>query len=108
MCINLNVEPCISGFRGARRDATMRVQLQSAGPCSEEGDYSDPCPEDEEFFTSGPDAEVMEEATSKFMDGIEAQERGGLKDLHRCLGRLPVPTGKESQGMTHTEEVLSQ
>ena len=45
----------------------------------------------------------MEEAISKFMDGMEAQKRSGLKDLHRFLGRLPVPTVKESQGMTHTE-----
>ncbi len=48
----------------------------------------------------------MEEAISKFMDGMEAQERGGLRTcsvLHQFLGRLPVSTPKESQEMTHTE-----
>ncbi len=32
----------------------------------------------------------MEEAISRFMDGMEAQERGGFNDLHGLLGRLPV------------------
>ena len=45
----------------------------------------------------------MEEAICNLMDGMEAQERGGLKDLHRFVGRLPVPTAKEIEGMTHTE-----
>ena len=45
----------------------------------------------------------MEEATSKIMHGMEAQEHSGFKDLHRFLGRLPVPTAKQSQGMTPTE-----
>ena len=40
------------------------------------------------------------------MDGLEAQEHSGFKDLHRFLGRLPVPTVKESQGFTHTEDVF--
>ncbi len=44
-------------------------------------DHWDHCPEDEEFFKSGQDADVMEEAISKFMDGMEAQERSGFKDL---------------------------
>ncbi len=43
----------------------------------------DPCPGDEEFFTSGPDPAVMEEAIMKFMDGMEAREHCGFKDL-RC------------------------
>ncbi len=47
----------------------------------------------------------MEEAIRKFMDSMEAQERGGFKELHQVLGHLPVPTNKESQGMTHTEAV---
>ena len=61
----LNAEPCITGFRGAWRDPSMLesdVQQPSAGPGSDEGDYSDSCHEDEELFDSGPDAEVMEEA----------------------------------------------
>jgi hypothetical protein len=43
----------------------------------------------------------MEEVISKFMDGMEAQERGGFKELHRLLACLPVPTVKASQAMTH-------
>ncbi len=37
------------------------------------------------------------------MDGIEAQERSGFKDLHGLLGRLPVPTVKASQAITHKD-----
>ncbi len=82
------------------------VQQSSADPGSDEGDYGDPCPEDDELFNSGQDAEVMEEAISKFMDSMEAQEHGGFKEWHLVLGRLPVPTTKESQGiMIHTEAV---
>ncbi len=48
----------------------------------------------------------MEEAIiSKFINGMEAQERGGFKDLHQFLGHLPVLTVKESQGITHTEAI---
>ena len=46
---------CITGFLGALRDANMyvpEVQQPSADPVNEEGDYNDPCPEDEEFFKS--------------------------------------------------------
>ena len=71
-------EHCLSGFRGARRDANTRVP-------DLEGDESgngEPCPEDEEFFDARPDAATMEEAIGKFMDGMEAQERDGFKDLH--------------------------
>ena len=72
----------------------------SADPGSEEGDYNEPCSEDEEFFSSRQEAETMEEAICNFMDGIigmEAQERGGFKDLHRFIGRLPVPTANLCQ-----------
>lgn len=79
------------------------VQQVSADPGSEEGDYNEPCSEDEELFSSRQDAETMEEAICNFMDGMEAQERGGFKDLHRFVGRLPVQTAKEIEGMTHTE-----
>jgi hypothetical protein len=34
-----------------------------------------------EFFESRPDAETVDEAINKFMDGMEAQEHCG-KDLH--------------------------
>jgi hypothetical protein len=46
---------------------------------------------------------TMEEAIGKFMDGMEAQERGGFKELHRLLARLPVPTVKASPAMTHKD-----
>ena len=45
----------------------------------------------------------MEEAISLFMDGMKAQERGGFNDLHGLLRRLPVPTAKASQAMTHKD-----
>jgi hypothetical protein len=39
------------------------------------------------------------------MDGTEPQERGGFRvnDLHGLLGRLPVPTAKATQAMTHKD-----
>ncbi len=45
--------------------------------------------------------EVMEDAT----DSMEAQKRGGFKEMNQVLGRLPVQTTKGSQGMTPTEAV---
>ncbi len=45
----------------------------------------------------------MEVAITRFMDGMEAQEHCGFKDLHTLLGRLPVPTVKASQAMTHKD-----
>ena len=62
-------EHCLSGFRGALRDANTRVP-------DLEGDKSgngEPCPEDEEFFDARPDAATMEEAIGKFMDGINCR-----------------------------------
>ena len=81
---------------------TQYLQV-SADPGSEKGNYNEPCSEDEEFFSSRQDAETMEEAICNLMDGMEAQERGGLKDLHRFVGRLPVQTAKELEDMTHIE-----
>ena len=92
-------EHCFSGFRGAQRDANTRLPAL-------EGDESgnvDPCPEDEEFFNARPDAATMEEAIGKFMDGMEAHESDGFKDLHRFVGRLPVPTVNASQAMSHKD-----
>jgi hypothetical protein len=43
----------------------------------------------------------MEMAISLFMDGMEAQEHCGFKDLHCLLGHLPEPIVKASQAMTH-------
>ncbi len=44
----------------------------------DEGD-DNPCMEDEEFFQGRPDADDMEEAITKFLDGMEGQERSGFK-----------------------------
>ena len=48
----------------------------------EEEDHS-PCPQDhgDEGFSAGPDAASMEGAISKFMEGLEGQERSGLYDI---------------------------
>ena len=93
----------MTGFRGARRDENMRMpDVQPMHADAEHGNQ-DPCQEDEEFFESRPDAATMEEAIGKFMDGMEAQERGGFKELHSLLARLPVPTVKASQAMTHKD-----
>ncbi len=64
-----------------------------------------PCEKDEEFFKSRPDAEEMEEAISKFLDGMPAVESKRYEQLHRHLARLPVPEAKEISAMTHTEAV---
>jgi hypothetical protein len=45
----------------------------------------------------------MEEAITKFLDGMERQERSGFKDLHRFLGRLPLPVVKGDRAMLHFE-----
>jgi hypothetical protein len=45
----------------------------------------------------------MEEAISRFMDGMEAQERSGFNNLHCLLGLLPVSTANASQAMTHKD-----
>ena len=51
----------------------------------------DPCEEDEEFFKSLPNAEEMEQAISKFLDGMPAVESKRCEQLHRHLAWLPVP-----------------
>ena len=49
---------------------------------------ADPCPpEDEECFDA-LDAASMEEAISKFVEGLEVQERSGFDDIHRLLKGL--------------------
>jgi hypothetical protein len=45
----------------------------------------------------------MEEAITKFLDGMEGQERSGFKELHRFLGRLPLPIAKGDRAMLHSE-----
>ncbi len=85
------------------RDANILVpdaQQQPADQDNDRGDNRDPCLEDGEYFDR-QDAATMEEAINLFMDGMEAQERGGFNDLHCLLGGLPVPTSKASQALTH-------
>ena len=48
----------------------------------------DPCQEDDEFFESLPNAEEMEQAIGKFLDGMPAVESKGYEQLHRHLARL--------------------
>jgi hypothetical protein len=45
----------------------------------------------------------MEGAISKFMEGLEGQERSGFPQIHRLLSRLPVPVQKKTRSMTHSE-----
>ena len=97
----------ITGFRGSRRDEDIQeggnVSMQPPVTDDEERDYN-PCSEDEEFFKEGPDADATEEAITKFLDGMEGQERSGFKDLHRFLGRLPCPTvEKAGRSMSHKQ-----
>jgi hypothetical protein len=63
------------------------------GPSDEEGDPN-PCPEDEEFHKA-PDADSMEEAIGKFVEGLEGQERAGFSQIHSLLQCLPVSVQKE-------------
>jgi hypothetical protein len=86
-----------AGFRGAHRDTAAWVILQPFAQSSLGQDEADPIPEpeDENCF-QGPDTESKEEAINKFLDGIEDEERSGFKDIHRLLGRLPLPAGKQT------------
>jgi hypothetical protein len=84
------------------RDANRLVPDTQQPPADQDNDRGAPCLEDNEFFDR-PDAATMEEAISRFMDGMEAQERGGFNDLHGLLRRLQVPTVKAGQAMTHKE-----
>ena len=95
-----------AGFRGARRDE----DIQAGGPVSTQPHVTDdaegddnPCTEDEEFFQGRPDADDMEEAITKFLDGMEGQECSGFKDLHRFLGSLPLPVAKGDSAILHSE-----
>jgi hypothetical protein len=99
-----------AGFRGAHRDAALREVVQPplcSGQLDDERD-SDPCPpEDEELFEV-PDAESMEEAISKFVDGLESQEHSGFDNIHRLIQRLPVPVTKANRTMTHAQAIEAQ
>jgi hypothetical protein len=110
--ISTHHEGSTTGFRaeirGAHRDAAAPVIPEPPGQPSVDQDESDPCPapEDKEFFQGtdpGTQAESKEEAINKFLDGMEHQERSGFKGIDRLLGRLPVPGGKETRSMSHSE-----
>ncbi len=62
-----------------------------------------PCEEDEEIFKSRPNEEEMEQAISKFLDGMPAVESKRYGQLHSHLARLP--DSKKITSMTHTEAV---
>ncbi len=72
-------------------------------PADQDNDSGDPCQVDNKFVDR-PEAAIMEEAISLFMDGMEAQEHCGFtSDLPGLLGLLPVPTVKAGQAMTHND-----
>ena len=84
-----------AGFRGTHRDSMMPQPSTAPEPEGwdpEEEDHS-PCPQDlgDEEYSAGPDAASMEGAISKFMEGLQVQERSGFPQIHRLLSRLPVP-----------------
>ena len=75
-----------TGFRGSHRDDAMQAPAPAHTSC-EDGDPR-PCAEDEEFFESRPDAADMDEAVSKFMEGMEREECTGYNALHKLLQTL--------------------
>lgn len=91
----------VTGFRGAHRDAAMPPT--SDDHASMEYVDSHPCPEDEEFFEWRPEAEYMEDAIGKFMEGMDKQELTGYAALHKLLEGLPVPVQKTAGRMTQDE-----
>jgi hypothetical protein len=95
-----------AGFLGLCRDEDMLadgpVPTQPHVTEDYEGD-DNPCTEDEEFFQGRPDADDMKEALTNFLDGMEGQKQSGFKDLHRFLGRLPLPVAKGDCAMLHSE-----
>ncbi len=78
---------CNPGFRGSRRDAAMQAPAAAHASCEEVDPR--PCSEDEEFFESKPNAADMEEAISKFMEGMEREECTGYNALHKLLQPEP-------------------
>ena len=78
-----------AGFHGSYSDEDMLAGglVSSTQPHVTDDDEGDdnPCIEDEDFFQGRPDADAMDETITKFLDGMEGQERGGFKDLHRFL-----------------------
>ncbi len=54
---------------------------------------------------SRPNAKEMEQAISKFLDGMPAVELKRYEQLDRHLALLPVPEEEKISAMTHTEAV---
>ena len=52
-----STEACLTGFRGAHRDANMRMPDVQLIHADDEHGNQDPCQEDDEFFESRPDAQ---------------------------------------------------
>ncbi len=99
-----------SGFRGAHCDAALREVVQPPISSDQQQDERDPdpCPpEDEECFDA-LDAASMEEAISKFVEGLESQERSGFDDIQRLLKGLSVPVTKAIRLMTHAQAIEAQ
>jgi hypothetical protein len=76
-----------AGFRGLLRYEDMLA----GGPVSMQPHVTD------------DDADDMEEAITKFLDGMEGQKRSGFKVLHRFFGHLPLPVAKGDRAMLHSE-----
>ena len=68
----------------------------------------DPCPSEDEELFDALDAESMEEAINKFVDGLESQERSGFDDIHWLIKHLPVPVTKAIRLMTHAQAMEAQ
>jgi hypothetical protein len=81
------------------------VQPPTGISSEQQHDERDPdpySPEDEECFDA-LDAASMEEAVSKFVEGLESQERSGFDDIHRLLKGLPVPVTTAVRLMTTSQ-----
>ncbi len=102
-------EPCFTGFRGVLRDANMLVPV-----CQMHSNHLQirtltgviteiPALRMKNFLTDQMQPPWKRQSANLWM---AAQERGGFKDLDGLLGRLPVPTVKASQAITHNDVVL--
>ncbi len=94
------------------RDAALwevvQPPISSEQQHDERDPQDDPCPpEDEECFDT-PDAASMEEAISKFVEGLESQEHSVFDDIHILLKGLPVPITKAIRLMTHAQAIEAQ
>ncbi len=49
--------------------------------------------------------ESMEEAISKFMEGMERQESSGFQNINRLIHNLSVPEQKANRCITHADAI---